>query len=81
MTAFLKILRPGLMTSVQDLGRSGYQSLGIGSSGALDPVALRAANLLVRNEPGEGALEVLYLGPAIEIEAQSVRLSFVGGRA
>ena len=80
MTAFLKILRPGLMTSVQDLGRSGYQSLGIGSSGALDPVALRAANLLVGNNPGEGALEVLYLGPAIEIEAQSVRLSFVGAR-
>jgi biotin-dependent carboxylase-like uncharacterized protein len=81
MTAFLNILRPGLMTTVQDLGRIGYQSLGIGSSGALDPVALRAANLLVGNDPGEGALEVLYLGPTIEIDVESVRLSFVGASA
>src|SRR5882724_9356238 len=81
MTAFLKILQPGLMTTVQDLGRAGYQSLGIGASGALDPVALRAANLLVGNDPGEGALEVLYLGPTMEINAESVRLSFVGANA
>jgi allophanate hydrolase subunit 2 len=81
MTAFLNILQPGLMTTVQDLGRTGYQSLGIGSSGALDPVALRAANLLVGNDPGEGALEVLYVGPTIEIDVESVRLSFVGTNA
>src|SRR5262249_27868613 len=72
---------PGLMTTVQDLGRTGFQSLGIGVSGALDPVALRAANLLVGNEPGAGALEVLYLGPTIEIEAERVRLSFAGSSA
>jgi len=81
MTAFLNILQPGLMTTVQDLGRAGYQSLGIGLSGALDPMALRAANLLVGNEPGEGGLELLYTGPTIEIEADSVRLSFVGANA
>src|SRR5947209_20341159 len=81
MTAVLKILQPGLMTTVQDLGRTGYQNLGIGASGALDPVALRAANLLVGNDPGEGALEVLYLGPTIEINAESARLSFVGADA
>lgn len=72
------ILNPGLMTTVQDLGRSGFHNLGIGTSGALDPVALRLANLLVGNEPGMGGLEVLYVGPSLEIEAESVRMSFVG---
>jgi biotin-dependent carboxylase-like uncharacterized protein len=66
------------MTTIQDLGRTGFQNLGIGISGALDPVALRVANLLVGNEPGAGGLEVLYLGPTIEIEADSVRMSFAG---
>jgi biotin-dependent carboxylase-like uncharacterized protein len=69
------------MTTIQDLGRAGFQNLGIGISGALDPVALRVANLLVGNEPGIGALEVLYLGPTIEIEADSVRMSFAGAAA
>ena len=69
------------MTSMQDLGRLGYQRYGIGQSGALDPLALRSANLLVGNKPGEGTLEVLYTGPTIEIEAESVRLSFAGAGA
>ncbi|MBX9844671.1 MAG: biotin-dependent carboxyltransferase family protein [Xanthobacteraceae bacterium] len=77
----IKIMQPGLMTSVQDLGRYGYQRFGIGPSGALDPIALRAANLLVGNDPGEGTLEVLYLGPTLEIEAENVRLSFAGANA
>jgi biotin-dependent carboxylase-like uncharacterized protein len=79
--AALHILKPGLMTTIQDLGRAGYQNLGIGISGALDPVALRVANLLVGNEPGAGGLEVLYLGPNIEIEADNVRMSFAGAAA
>jgi biotin-dependent carboxylase-like uncharacterized protein len=77
----LHILKPGLMTTIQDLGRAGFQNLGIGISGALDPVALRLANLLVGNEPGAAGLEVLYLGPIIEIEADSARMSFVGAAA
>ena len=81
MKPALHILKPGLMTTVQDIGRAGYHNVGIGTSGALDPVALRVANLLVGNEPGVGALEVLYLGPAIKIEADNVRMSFVGAAA
>jgi biotin-dependent carboxylase-like uncharacterized protein len=77
----LHILKPGLMTTVQDLGRTGFQNLGIGIAGALDPIALRLANLLVGNDPTSGGLEVLYLGPTIEIEADRVRLSFVGADA
>jgi biotin-dependent carboxylase-like uncharacterized protein len=81
MRPTLHILKPGLMTTVQDLGRAGFQNLGVGISGALDPTALRVANLLVGNEPGTGTLEVIYLGPTVEIEADNVRMSFVGGAA
>ncbi len=81
MTPALRIVRPGLMTTVQDLGRAGYQNLGITVGGALDPLGLRGANALVGNTPGAGALEVLYVGPLFEVEADEVRLSFVGANA
>ena len=81
MTPSLRIVRPGLLTTIQDLGRAGYQSLGIAVGGALDPIALRAANALVGNAAGTGALEVLYFGPTIMVEADDVRLSFAGANA
>lgn len=81
MTPSLHILRPGLMTTVQDLGRTGYESLGIPVGGALDPMAIRAANALAGNPPGAGALEVFYMGPTIEAETDSVRLAFAGANA
>lgn len=79
MTAALHILSPGLMTTLQDLGRPGYQRLGIPVSGALDPLSLAAANLLVGNPPGAAALEIAYQGPTIRIDADSARLAFAGG--
>ena len=81
MTPALHIVRPGLLTTVQDLGRIGYQSLGIAVCGALDPVALRAANALAGNPPAAGALEVLHVGPTIAIEADDARLAFAGANA
>ena len=74
----LEIVKPGLSTTVQDLGRPGHQWLGIPVGGALDPVSLRAANALVGNPPGMGALEVLYLGPTLAVETESIRMSFAG---
>jgi len=53
---------PGLLTTVQDLGRVGYGALGVSPSGAADPVALRLGNLLVGNEPGAAALEMTLVG-------------------
>lgn len=53
---------PGLLTTVQDLGRPGFGPLGISPSGAADPVALRLGNLLVGNDPGASALEMTLLG-------------------
>jgi biotin-dependent carboxylase-like uncharacterized protein len=81
MNPALRVIAPGLLTTVQDLGRPGYQHLGIPPSGALDPMSLRAANALVGNSPGTGALEVAYVGPTLAIEADSVRISIVGGEA
>ena len=78
MNPALRVLAPGLLTTIQDLGRPGYQRLGIPVSGALDPVSLRAANLLVGNAAGAGTIEVAYVGPTLAVEAQDVRLSFVG---
>ena len=81
MTAGLRILAPGLLTTVQDIGRPGHQRLGIPVSGALDPVSLRAANALVGNVPDAGVLEVAYVGPTFVVDADDVRLSFVGAQA
>ena len=81
MTAALRVLAPGLMTTLQDLGRPGYQHLGVPVSGALDHVSLRAANLLVGNAAGVGALEIAYQGPTLQVEADSVRIAVAGGRA
>src|SRR6202163_115132 len=62
----IKILKPGLSTTVQDLGRPGYYHLGIPLSGAMDRFALRAANLLVGNDEGAAGLECVFLGPELE---------------
>ena len=58
----LVVEAPGLLTTVQDLGRVGYGALGVSPSGAADPVALRLGNLLVGNEPGAAALEMTLVG-------------------
>ncbi len=76
-----RVLNPGLSTTIQDAGRHGFQRFGVPTSGALDPWSLQAANLLVGNEPGMGALEITYCGPTFIVEAESVRLAFAGGTA
>jgi len=58
----LVVESPGLLTTVQDLGRPGFGPLGISPSGAADPVALRLGNLLVGNNPAAAALEMTLLG-------------------
>jgi antagonist of KipI len=68
----LRILRPGLLTTVQDLGRPGYQHLGVVISGAMDALALRVANLLVGNATGAAGLEITLLGPTIRFESEQL---------
>jgi allophanate hydrolase len=81
MTPGLKVLSPGLHTTVQDLGRIGYQDIGVPVSGALDGIGLRLANALVGNPQGTAALEILVSGPILEIAADSTRLALVGAGA
>ena len=62
----VKVLKPGLSTTVQDLGRPGYYHIGIPISGGMDRHALVAANLLVGNKEGAGVLEAVFMGPELE---------------
>jgi allophanate hydrolase len=78
MSAGLKVLAPGLHTTVQDLGRPGYQAIGVPVSGALDGFSLRLANALVGNSPRTPALEVLMSGPTFEVAADTVRVALAG---
>ncbi|MDB5625799.1 MAG: allophanate hydrolase [Tardiphaga sp.] len=62
----IKVIKPGLATTVQDLGRPGYYHLGIPLSGGMDRHALAAANLLVGNPEGAAVLEAVFMGPELE---------------
>jgi antagonist of KipI len=61
----VRVLRPGLLTSLQDLGRYGLQHLGIVPCGAMDQVAHRIANALVGNPATAATLECTVLGPEL----------------
>ncbi len=68
----IEVLKPGLATTVQDLGRPGHYHLGIPIGGAMDRLALRSANLLVGNDEGLAGLEVAFLGPQLMFQADAV---------
>jgi biotin-dependent carboxylase-like uncharacterized protein len=61
----IEVVKPGLSTTVQDVGRLGFYNVGIPPSGALDQFSLIAANLLVGNDRGAAALECAYMGPEL----------------
>lgn len=66
------VIKPGLLTSVQDGGRAGYAGLGVGRAGAMDWPAWRLANALVGNAGDEAALEFTLLGPTLRFEQSAV---------
>ena len=73
----LRIVQPGLLTTVQDLGRHGHQRDGVPPSGAMDEFALRLANILVGNGEGDAGLEITLVGPTtLSFKAIGVRLCF-----
>jgi antagonist of KipI len=74
----LKIISSGLLSTVQDLGRYGYQKEGVIVSGAMDAFALRVGNLLVGNAEGAAGIEVTFLGPRIRFEADQL-IAITGG--
>lgn len=68
----VRILIPGALTTVQDLGRWGYQSAGIGTSGVMDEDAYEKANYLVGNEHKEAVLETTLFGGTMEVTEDAV---------
>jgi antagonist of KipI len=66
------VVRPGLFTTVQDLGRAGFGAFGVPPSGAMDAFSLRAANRLAGNDEGAAAFEITLLGPTLKFEDDAV---------
>src|SRR5215472_17327257 len=68
----LDILAPGLLTTIQDGGRRGYERYGVTVGGALDPFSAAAANILVGNAPDIALLELTVNGPTVLFSASTV---------
>jgi antagonist of KipI len=68
----IAVLKPGLLTTVQDLGRPGYQQYGIVVGGALDAMSARVANLVLGNDENAAVLEMAQTGPALFFEADAL---------
>ena len=71
-------LKPGLFTTVQDIGRHGYLKYGVPISGAMDQFSLIIANLLVANNENAAILETTLIGPEFQALAE-VQLAITGG--
>jgi antagonist of KipI len=68
----IHVIRPGLLTTVQDLGRWGFQAEGVPVAGPMDPFSHRLANALVGNPRHAAALEITLIGPELEFESDCV---------
>lgn len=77
MSDALRVLAPGLLTTVQDRGRSGWRHLGVPLAGALDPVAMELANRLVGNRSDAALLELSLQGPRLQL-LRPLRIALAG---
>lgn len=73
----IEVLKPGAQTQAQDLGRYGYQGLGVPVSGVMDEWSHRLANLLAGNSGDEATLEIVLTGPTLRFEA-ATRIAICG---
>ena len=72
----ITVLNPGLMTTVQDMGRVGYQQFGVSVSGVMDPRGAAVANMLVGNDEKEAVLECTMMGPHLQFnEANCIAIT------
>ncbi len=74
----LRCIDPGPLATIQDRGRHGWQRFGVSVAGAMDPVGLAVANLLVGNLPDAAAIEVTLYGGTWEVAAESIRVAIAG---
>ena len=71
MMGALLVMKPGLLTTVQDLGRYGHQESGVPVAGPMDTFSHRLANQLVGNEVDAATLEITLLGPELIVDADT----------
>lgn len=74
----ITVLNPGLLTTVQDLGRIGYQQFGVSVSGVMDPRSAGIANILAGNPQGEAVLECTMMGPQLQFDRANC-IAIAGG--
>ena len=76
--AAFEVLDPGILTTIQDMGRYGFSQFGVPPSGAVDPYSLRVGNLLAGNEEGEAGLEITITGLKLK-SLKEVIIAITGG--
>lgn len=76
----VRVLQPGMFTTVQDVGRQGFQRDGVPVSGAMDAFALRTANMLVGGADTDAGLEITLAGPTLAFESGAL-VALTGGHA
>ena len=76
--AYFEILRSGINTTIQDIGRNHLYHLGISVSGAIDQRKYKLANKLVNNKLTEPAIEFAYQGPLLKLKEGKVNFSITG---
>lgn len=74
----ITVLNPGLLTTVQDQGRIGYQQFGVSVSGVMDPRSASLANILVGNDEKEAVLECTMMGPQLQFDKANC-IAITGG--
>jgi antagonist of KipI len=68
----LQIIRAGFLTTIQDVGRTGFRQFGVGVGGALDMQAMRVANLLVGNDKSAAGLEITFGGLQLRVDDERI---------
>ncbi|WP_424493775.1 biotin-dependent carboxyltransferase family protein [Salinimicrobium sp. GXAS 041] len=75
--AEIEVLRPGLYSTIQDMGRNGFQKFGVPESGVMDQYAAKMANLLLHNPANAAVLEITLIGPKLLFQGTS-KMAFSG---
>lgn len=78
MSAAIEVTAPGVLATIQDLGRSGWRRFGVPRAGALDAGLLRIANRLAGNDQAAPGIEFFIAGPSFKALDATVRLAFAG---
>ncbi|HEY6362867.1 MAG TPA: 5-oxoprolinase subunit PxpB, partial [Vicinamibacterales bacterium] len=68
----LTVIKPGLLTTIQDRGRWGHQAFGVSVSGPMDETSYRLANAIVGNPSGAAVLEATVTGPELRVETEAI---------